>query len=199
MVQIKYKGQRDAENSSESSRVGKSSMEYSGRQYVGEVLHCWKGEVVSCPRNWVRLWPSSRLASVDLMERKVVYAGPWKREKGGQGTHAGEMEWAEIHSQIYTQCSLAGKEYWMVTLLNIKTVSSQVLWLLISAPEVRNVLHMEKAPVFHSLSLPMLCSFYALKSFPLGTWHSHCLVHDSYGNLQLHHSVMGVLDWRCEG
>lgn len=68
-------------------------MEYSGRQYVGEVLHCWQLQTV---RNCVRLWLSPRLASVGLMERKAVYAGPWKREKGGQGTHAGEMEWAEM-------------------------------------------------------------------------------------------------------
>lgn len=46
-------------------------MEYSGRQYVGEVLHCWRGyqeqgEAVA----------EHQGASVGLMERKVVYAGP---------------------------------------------------------------------------------------------------------------------------
>ena len=65
-------------------------MGYSGRQCVGEVLHCWRGyqelgEAVA----------EHQGASVGVMERKVVYARP-KREKGGQGTHAGETEWAEV-------------------------------------------------------------------------------------------------------
>lgn len=119
-------------------------MEYSGRQHVGEVLHCWKdsyrlselGETVT----------KLQAGQCRLDGKKSCLCWTLKKREGGQGTHAGEMEWAGMQTLKYTQCGLVEERVlWMVTLSNIKTVSSKCSDLSLSAPEVRNVLHMEKA------------------------------------------------------
>lgn len=58
------------------SRVRKSSLEGSGRWYVGELLDCWR---VMDSMDWVRFWPRVRLVRIGWMDSKdSVSAGPWE-------------------------------------------------------------------------------------------------------------------------